>query len=416
MKCQMIFTGTELILGESLNTNSAYLGQFFSRYGINIDKVVTVGDNRVAILKALQEADGDIIFINGGLGPTEDDLTREALVEYLGLEEVPDEKSMEQIKEYHQSNEIPLLKSSLKVGLVPKGSVVFENKHGSAPGSLVVKDDVSYILTPGPPRELFPMLENMIGPYLQQKFSLDEVIYSSTIKLLGIGESQAEEKIRDLIKGTNPTIAPTVKQDGVHFRITGKGSLGEAETLVENLKKELLKRLGEYVYGENEELLEEKVAELLKKTGHQVATAESCTGGLLASTLTDVPGSSEYFKLGIVTYSNEAKMTELGVSQEILEQHGAVSEETALAMLEGLASKTDASIVISVTGIAGPSGGSREKPVGLVFTGVGYCGKFMVEKNIFKGTRKEIKRMVVQNILFRLLKQIEKEEKCNDVC
>ena len=407
MKGYIICTGTELLLGKTLNTNSQYICDEFAKLGIDIYKVVTVGDNLNRIKDAIGEvpSDVDIVFLNGGLGPTEDDLTREALVSYLGIDEITDTKIRNRIEKLTNYN---ALESDLKVAKVPYGSEVFYGDPGIAPGSVTTAEGKKYFLTPGPPEELEYLMEKEIIPYIKRELLADEIIYSRILKFSGIGESKAEDKLKDLIKGQNPTIAPTVKEGEIHFRITGKGkNEDKVKKEVKALSKIVKSRLENYYFGKNDETIEALVAKKLEKKKLKVAVAESCTGGLFSNTITNIPGSSNFFDRGYITYSYDAKMEDLGVKQSTLLQFGAVSENTAIEMVEGTYNKTKADFTISITGIAGPGGGTIDKPVGLVYIGIRYLDKVEVENRIFTGDRLMIKSKIVKFILFEMYKRLK---------
>lgn len=409
MKGYIICTGTELLLGKTLNTNSQYICDEFAKLGIDVFKVVTVGDNLERIKAAIAEADEDvdIVFLNGGLGPTEDDVTREALVSYLDIEETIDSKIKHRIEKQTSYQVLP---GDLKVAMIPKGSKVFYSEAGVAPGTLIESKNKKYFLTPGPPNELKYLMEKELIPYIKKELLADEVIFSKTLKFAGIGESKAEDKIKDLIKSTNPTIAPTIKEGEIHFRITAKGQKKEeAKRLVDEYSHEVLKRLDNYYFGRDEETIEGLVAQALDSKKLKVAVAESCTGGLLANTLTNIPGSSNFFDRGYITYSYEAKKEDLGVKESTLLQYGAVSENTAIEMVEGVYAKTKADFTISITGIAGPGGGTIDKPVGLVYMGFKYSDKVDVATRTFTGDRLMIKSKIVKFILFEMYKRLKEK-------
>lgn len=409
MKGYLIFTGTELLLGKTLNSNSQYLGERLAELGIDVYKMVTLGDNRERIVAALNEIpkNVDLVILNGGLGPTEDDVTREALCDFLGIGEEVDPATEEKIRNRVKDNP---LQGDLKVSLVPEGSVAFYNDEGVAPASLVIRGGRTFILTPGPPHELKHLLEERVIPYLKEHLMPQEIIHSRTLKFCGIGESKAEDKIRDLIRSSNPTVAPTIKNGEIHFRITAKGDgLEELRSLTDQVAKEIILRLEDFYFGEDDETLEGLVVQLLLEKEYKVAVAESCTGGLLSNTFTDISGSSGFFDRGYVTYSNESKVEELGIQPSTLEQYGAVSENTALEMAEGVWRKTGADLAISITGIAGPTGGTVDKPVGLVYIAFRTSQGNSVVTRIFNGDRLTFKRKVVKFILFEMYKKLKEK-------
>lgn len=404
MECQIICTGTELLLGETLNTNSQYLCRQFAKWGIDVYEVSTFGDNMERLVEALKRTKSQVVFLNGGLGPTEDDLTREALASFLGVEEVSHEKTLDKIMAFCKKRNMDCLEGNKKVANVLDGATVFFNEAGAAPGSVIKKDNRYFFLTPGPPNELEWLFENEILPYLIREFDLNETILSKTIKIMGIGESYAEELLNGLTKSKNPTLAPTVKDGEVHFRITAKGSdRAVLAASINEMEEKIDAVLGAYHFGDDEDTLESALGNLLLKNKKTISVAESCTGGYLSHSLTNVPGSSEYFNRGYVTYSNEAKVALLGVSQETLDTKGAVSEATARQMVDGVYQKTGSDICVATTGIAGPGGGTDEKPVGLVYIGFCFNGKTTVVKKQFSGSRLTIKSRTVRYILFQIL-------------
>lgn len=409
MKGYMIFTGTELLLGKTLNTNSQFLTSIFAELGIDLYKIVTVGDNTSRIINALKEVpeDIDIVFLNGGLGPTEDDLTKEALIQFLGIKLVYDQQTLDKIKKRVGEKALP---GELKVAEIPEGAIAFYNDAGVAPGSVVTNNGRHYFLTPGPPEELSVLMKNKIVPYLKENMLGKEKIFSKTLKFAGIGESKAEDKIRELIKAHNPSVAPTIKDGEIHFRVTAKGENKLAlEEMVKQVSNKIIEKLEDYYFGEDDESLESLVASQLTAKGLKIAIAESCTGGLLSNTLTNIPGSSDFFDRAYITYSNEAKIKELNVKSSTLEQYGAVSENTAIEMVEGVFFKTNVDLAISITGIAGPSGGTIDKPVGLVYIAFKYKEQVSVVTRIFSGNRLDIKNKVVKFILFEIFRKLKED-------
>ena len=401
MVVELISVGTELLLGNIVNTNARYLSEKCAMLGLNVYYQTTVGDNEERLAEVIRTAlnRSDIVILNGGLGPTEDDLTKETCAKVMGLSLVKDHHTEDRLKEYYKERkkeELP--DSNWKQAVIPEGAVVFDNGNGTAPGLVVEKKGKSVILVPGPPNELYPMMENQICPYLQKKN--EEIILSQMVKICGFGESKVEEMVLDLIeKQTNPTLATYAKQGEVHLRVTARAaSEEEARKLLKPMVKEIKKRFGEAVYTTDEkETLTDVVVKLLKKHELTVTTAESCTGGLLAGTLVGVPGVSEVFREGFVTYSNKAKRKLLDVSKSTLKKYGAVSAQTAKEMAKGGVFATDADICVAITGLAGPDGATPEKPVGLVYIACYMNDKVHVEEFRFKGDRQKIReRSVVQ--------------------
>ena len=410
MVVELVSVGTELLLGNIVNTNARYLSEKCAMLGLNVYYQTTVGDNEERLSEVIRTAlnRSDIVVLNGGLGPTEDDLTKETCAKVMGLPLVKDAHTEERLKEYYRGRkkeELP--DSNWKQALIPEGAVVFDNENGTAPGLVVEKDGKTAILLPGPPGELYPMVEKQLCPYLQNKNS--DVILSQMIKICGYGESKVEEMILDLIdKQTNPTLATYAKLKEVHLRVTARAaSEEEAKKLLKPVVKELKKRFGDAVYTTDEnETLQDAVVKLLKKHELTVTTAESCTGGLLAGTLVSVPGVSDVFKEGFVTYSNKAKRRHLDVSKSTLRKYGAVSAQTAKEMAKGGVFATDADVCVAITGLAGPDGATPEKPVGLVYIACYMNDKVQVEEFHFKGNRQKIREQSVVQALDLLRRSI----------
>lgn len=401
MVVELVSVGTELLLGNIVNTNARYLSEKCAMLGLSVYYQTTVGDNEERLAEVIKTAlnRSDIVILNGGLGPTEDDLTKETCAKVMGLPLVTDQHTKERLKEYYKGRKKEdLPESNWKQAVIPEGAVVFDNGNGTAPGLVVEQNGKAVILVPGPPNELYPMMEKQICPYLQKKN--EEVILSQMVKICGFGESKVEEMILDLIdKQTNPTLATYAKQGEVHLRVTARAATEEeAKKLLKPMVKEIKKRFGEAVYTTDEkETLTDVVVKLLKKHELTVTTAESCTGGLLAGTLVGVPGVSEVFREGFVTYSNKAKRKLLDVSKSTLKKYGAVSAQTAKEMAKGGVFATDADICVAITGLAGPDGATPEKPIGLVYIACYMNDKVHVEEFRFKGDRQKIReRSVVQ--------------------
>lgn len=407
MTVELICVGTELLLGNIVNTNAAFISEKCAMLGLSMYYQSVVGDNPGRLEEMVKTAmkRSDIIILSGGLGPTQDDLTKETVAKVMGKKLVEDKKAREEIQLFLERRGRTITENNWKQALVPEGCQVLYNANGTAPGLIVEHDNTCAILLPGPPNELVPMFEEQVYPYLHRL--QPEIICSKMIKLCGIGESSAETKILDLVEAqTNPTVAPYAKTGEVHLRITAKAE-GEtaAYKLMEPVEEILQQRFGTLIYTDDPQVtLEMAIYELLKANNLTVTTAESCTGGLVAGRLINVPGISEYLKEGYITYSNEAKQKLLGVPAEILQEYGAVSVQTAEAMARGGAKAAKADLCIAVTGIAGPDGGSREKPVGLVYMSC-YCqGKVYTEKNQYTGSRSKIREYAVASAL-TLLRQ-----------
>ena len=369
--CELISVGTEILLGDILNTDAQFLSIELAKLGISVIHQSTVGDNRERLLEQLNEAAkrSDIIILSGGLGPTPDDLTKEVCCEFFGKEMLLHEPTVEKIKNYFSAKGMEMTQNNLKQAMFPKDSVIFPNNNGTAPGMAIEKDGVHILVLPGPPRELKPMFKDSALPYLM-RFS-DKIIVSHNIRTFGIGESAMAEKVNDLFDSENPTVAPYAKDGEALLRVTAMADTkDEAEELCKPVISEICSRLGDYVYGLDYSCIEEAVVKMLKSGNLKVATAESCTGGLIAKRITDISGSSQIFECGIVSYANEIKHKVLGVSADDLEKYGAVSEPVAKQMAQGALRVSGADIAVSVTGIAGPESDSTNKPVGLIYIGL----------------------------------------------
>lgn len=393
MKCEILAVGTEILLGDILNTNAQYLSRELAELGFDVYYHEVVGDNKERILKALETSfnRSDIIITTGGLGPTKDDMTKELVSEFLGMKMCLHEESLKSIKEYFNKMGREFVKSNEKQAYFPKEAIILKNSNGTAPGAVFEKNNKAIIVLPGPPKEMESMFKEEVKKYLK-KYS-DDVIISEVLRIFGIGESKAEEKLQDIIdNGINPTVAPYAKEGEVIFRITAKAqNEEEARKMIVPIKDEIYKRLGNSVYNTGEISLQDTVAKLLIDKNMTIGVSESCTGGLISAKLIEYPGVSEVFLEGAVTYSNEAKMRTLKVKKETLDKFGAVSHETAREMAEGIAKRCGSRIGISTTGIAGPGGGSDEKPVGLVYFGIYLDGKVKSFKHIFTGDRNSIR-------------------------
>lgn len=404
MTAEILCIGTELLLGNILNTNAKYLSEECAKLGLSVYRQTVVGDNyeraEEAFLNSLKNS--DVVITTGGLGPTSDDISKEAVTEALGLDSVFDKESYENIVSYFKKmgrNKFPDINN--KQAYIPVGAKALSNKNGTAPAVLIETNNTKakekypnriIILLPGPPRELIPIFEEHVVPFFKNKSN--ETIHSVMVKLAGIGESKATTEISDLIRySENPTVAPYAKTNEVHLRVTAKAqSLEEAEKIIEPVLDEINKKLGKYIYTTDENMmLEDVVVRTAVSKKMKIAVAESCTGGLLSGRIINSAGASECFMQGFVTYSNEAKHETLCIDSDILEKYGAVSEECAIAMAKNAAIKANADIAVSTTGIAGPSGGSDEKPVGLVYVGIYNRGKTGVEKFVFNGNRSVVR-------------------------
>lgn len=398
MTVEIIAVGTEILLGNIVNTNAAYLAEKCASLGLSCYHQDVVGDNeeRLADTLKLALSRADIILLSGGLGPTQDDLTKEVAAKVCGRQLYLHEPSKEAIRQFFAQRNLEITENNWKQAMVPEGCIVVENPGGTAPGIIIKENGKHVVLMPGPPGELIPMFEHSIMPYLAGLQS--GVIYSQTVKICGVGESKAESMVEDLVEAQkNPTIATYAKIGEVHLRVTATAAdEKEAKKLVKPVVKELKGRFGNHVYTtDNEVTLEKAVVDLLTANKLTACTVESCTGGMLSARLINVPGVSEVFKSGYVTYSNKSKRRLLGIKKNILMKHGAVSEQIAREMAKSAASLAKTDVSVSTTGIAGPDGGTEEKPVGLVYIACNVCGRVRVRECHFHGGREKIRESTV---------------------
>ena len=410
MKTAILTVGTEILFGQIVNTNAAFLSHELQNIGYDVMYHYSVGDNpgRLKELIAFAFHDCDLILTTGGLGPTQDDLTKEVIAEAMGDVIVENEECMKALLERYEKNGRPMTPNNLKQANMPSRAKVLPNDAGTAPGFALEKDGKLIISMPGPPREMKRMFELQVKPILESM--QDSVIYYKILRTFGLGESSMETVLLPLIDGqTDPTIATYAKEGECSLRIASKrATKKEAAAAVDRMIEDVNQLIGEYIYSYDDEELIEVVGKLLLKKHITVSCAESCTGGLFAAALTDIPGISEVFERGIVTYSNRAKMEELGVKSETLDKFGAVSPETACEMAAGLAEKTGSDLCISVTGIAGPGGGTSEKPVGLVYIGISYNGQVNVielrGRNVNRKWNRNYAVLAMLNQVYRLIK------------
>ena len=412
MIAELVTTGSELLLGQIVNTNAAYMARELNRMGIDVCFQTTVGDNRVRMKEVLVHAltRADLVITSGGLGPTRGDITKEVSAEVMGREMAQDEACVARLKEHFARIGREMTENNLRQAMIPEGAHIFVNHAGTAPGVAMERDGKLLVNLPGPPSEMKDMFQRSLAPYLVEKYGISSIIYSRVLHTYGIGESMLETKIDDLILAQkNPTLALLVRPTGVIIRITAKAeSETAAEALIAPVENEIRARLGSLVYGADDEKMEEIVGRELKTRGLTVATAESCTGGLVASRLTDVAGSSEYVKGGVVSYTNEVKADVLAVDHDMLAREGAVSDAVARAMAEGVRRKLGADFGVSTTGLAGPGGGTDETPVGTVFIAVAGNEGTTAEKYRFTGRREQVKFRASQAALAALRAYIKK--------
>lgn len=405
---EILCVGTEILIGDIVNTNAAHISRKLADIGINQYYQAVVGDNpeRLAecIKAALQRC--DLLILSGGLGPTYDDLTKEIASECMGRELYLDDKILNKIKDYFLCSKKEMPHNNEKQAYVPAGAIVFDNDNGTAPGLAIEDAENSKIvvLLPGPPRELVPMFDNKVLPYLEG-FS-EYRFLSKNVNLAGIGESAIDYQIGDFMRAcTNPTVAPYCGEGETRLRVTAKAKdMAQCEILCNNtIQKIMASSVGKYIYGVDSTLEASTVA-LLKKHGKKISFAESCTGGLLMKTLTDVPGASEVFEGGIVSYSERIKSDFVGVDPESIEKYGVVSENVARLMAEGIRARFNSHIGVGVTGYAGPDGGNEKDPVGTVYFAVS-DEKKTVAKRLFVpgGERSHIRKITANNVFVTII-------------
>ena len=406
MKTAILTVGTEILFGQIVNTNAAWISQQLQNMGYDVMYHYSVGDNPGRLKDLIDFAfhDCDLILTTGGLGPTQDDLTKEVIAEAMGDVIVENKECMDYLVNHIQKHGYALTPNNLKQAYMPSRATVLKNDVGSAPGFALEKDGKMIIAMPGPPREMTNMFAKQVKPLLEAK--QDSVIYYRLIRTFGLGESMMETMLLPLIDGqTDPTLATYAKEGECSLRIASKrATIEEATEAVEEMEQKVGEIIGEYIYSNADEDLINVVGRLLLEKNITISSAESCTGGKFAAALTEIPGISKVFERGLVTYSNQSKMDELGVKAETLEKFGAVSPETAEEMVRGLAEKTGSDLCISITGIAGPDGGTEEKPVGLSYIGISYKGEVKVVKNQRKssGGRKWTQNAALLAILYQV--------------
>ncbi len=410
MRVEIISTGTELLLGEIVNTNFQYLAGRLNSMGFDVLYETTVGDNynrmKETIAHAMRRA--DIVITSGGLGPTQGDITKEVTADVLQRQLLLDKNILADIEKFFAFRGICMPKNNAKQAMLPAGGEALYNDCGTAPGVFFEHEGGIIVNLPGPPRELKDMFEKQLAPRLVKKYGQQGIIYSHTIKSMGLGESTVAEKLADLIsEQTNPTIALYAGQGEIRIRITAKaGTEDEAKALTSAMTDKVRARL-DSIYGEGEDTLGSVLGGLLKAGNLTLSCAESCTGGLLSSMITDTAGSSDYFLGSVVSYGNQAKIDLLSVNECSLSELGAVSQEIAREMAIGAAKRFSSDIGVGVTGIAGPGGGNEEKPVGTVYISLYFNGRTKVEKHIFSGQRADIKMRTAKTAMLYVINTIK---------
>ena len=412
---EIVTIGTEILLGQLLDTNSVHVARVLADHGVDVYAKHSVGDNadRLAVMleDVLTRADGAIT--TGGLGPTVDDLTKDAVARAVGTTLELHEPSLRAIEERFRQFGRPMTDNNRRQAYLPAGCVVLDNPHGTAPGFIALRADGKFVACmPGVPREMKPMLAERLTPWLVERFRLREAIYTRTLHTVGIGESQLDAKVEDLFRTLeNPKIAMLAHGGRVDVKIMAKADSREhADAMIEPVAEELRRRIGSGYYGDDDVTLPGAIVAALKARGWTIGTAESCTGGAVADELVSVAGASAAFVGGIVAYDNSVKRALLRVRKKTLKRHGAVSEETAVEMAAGACKRLGADLVISTTGIAGPDGGSDEKPVGLVwFSVVSADGEVETRRLTFPGSRSDVRERATMAALAIVWRRLERE-------
>ncbi len=408
MRAEIISVGTELLLGDIVNTNAQFLAQELAGLGYEVYYQTVVGDNRARLRKLIGEARerSELLVFTGGLGPTDDDLTKETVAEAFGDVLVRDAEEEVKLEHFFKKRGLSMTENNRKQALVPKRGQKITNPNGTAPGAYFRQGGKFAILLPGPPREMQPMFTEQVVPLLAAM--QDSAIRSLTLRVFGLGESELESRVAEYLNGSNPTAALYAKTGEVHIRITAKAESAEAaEAMCEDYARLFLRTLGDLVYSVNGDNLETTCVKLLIEEGATLATAESCTGGLLGERITGVPGASAVYGYGCITYANEAKHDMLRVRNATLSQYGAVSSQVAAEMAFGAAARAGDTYGMAITGIAGPDGGSTEKPVGLVYIALAHGREVLVKKmNAPDRGREHVRHMATQNALDMLRRQL----------
>ncbi len=410
MKTAILAIGNEVVCGDIINTNASNISKYLSKFGLEAYEHMAVKDKKKEINRALKTLfkKNDIIITTGGLGPTYDDITKKTVADFFDLKLILNKECLEELEEFFRSRNKIMTKNNESQCFFPKNSIIIPNKNGTAPGVIIKKKGKAVIMLPGPPNENIPMLREEVVTDFFSKCS-DCVTEEKMLSFFGIGESQLADMLKDILKSEkNLSVATYIKTGEVQIKITAKAKTKElCNMMIEKTKEQILAIAGEYLYSEENEELEEALLKLLKEKNKKLITVESCTGGLIGKKITAVPGSSENYLGGLITYSNEMKMQLCNVSEETLSSFGAVSKATAIEMAEGAMKYCNADIAISVTGIAGPGGGSEEKPVGLVYIGIATKEESDSMRFYFTGNRSKVREQSAKNALYMAIKYLK---------
>src|SRR6266508_3945261 len=410
LNAEIIAIGSEMLTPFRLDTNSLWLTERLNAMGVEVKLKTVVGDDEARLEETVRDAmkRSEIVIATGGLGPTEDDITRKIFARVLKRQWILEDAILEKLRARFARRNMPMPEINARQALVIHGAQILENDNGTAPGMLITEGNRTVVLLPGPPREMKPIFDSLVAPVLKQRAG-DMLIVRRTLSIFGLGESATDELAAPIYtKYRNPSTTILFKDGQIELHLTAQArNESEAVKLLDDLAGRLDEVLGEYIFSRSNETLEEVVGQLLKLRGYTLATAESCTGGLLAGRITDVPGSSEYFLEGVVSYSNEAKIDLLGVRKKLIETYGAVSDQVAGAMASGIRKRAGSTLGIGVTGVAGPGGGSPEKPVGLVYIALADDSQTTTRRFIFPGDRQFIRMLSVHAALDMLRRRIK---------
>lgn len=413
-RAELLAIGTEILIGQISNSHAQYLSMAMAQEGMFVYHHTTVGDNeeRIQNAYALAASRSNVVIVTGGLGPTVDDLTKEVLAKYLNRELYESEEAMQHLVSYFSRFSRGMPDENKKQAMCIEGGELISNPNGTAPGQYIFADGVHYFLLPGPPMEMRPMYHAYVLPKLREVFAENQQkLVSRILHFYGIGESTVDEQIRDLTDKANPTVAPYAGEGEMVLRISATAVDEEAAVaLIAPVEAEIRHRFGDYIYGTDKDTLPSVVASTLTIQNVTLAIAESCTGGLVQQLLTDLPGASAYFLGGVVSYDNRIKQELLDVPETVLNAHGAVSEETAKWMAVGVRNRLNSTYGISVTGIAGPDGGTAEKPVGLAYVAIAGPQGTEVFRMQQRGSREQIRIRVAKHVLWRLWRHVQVNE------
>ena len=410
LNAEIIAIGSEMLTPFRMDTNSLWLTERLNAMGIDVKLKTVVGDDEARLEETIRDAmkRSEIVIATGGLGPTEDDITRKIFARVLKRQLVLEDSIIEKIRARFARRNMPMPEINARQALIIRGAQILENNNGTAPGMLITEGKCTVVLLPGPPREMKPIFDAAVAPALKQRAG-DMLIMRRCLSIFGLTESRTDELAAPIyLKYRNPSTTILFKDGQIELHLTAQArDESEVEKLLDELAGQLDEVLGEHIFSRRNETLEEVVGELLKLRGYTLATAESCTGGLLAGRITDVPGSSEYFLEGVVSYSNESKVDLLGVPKKWIKTHGAVSQQVAEAMAAGIRKRAGSTFGVGVTGVAGPGGGSEEKPVGLVYIALADDTQTTARKLIFPGDRQFIRTLSVNAALDMVRRRIK---------